>query len=139
MTITRSRTGIKRGQAAALLNCNAETIRYYETAGLITEPARTAAGHRVYCENDIARLRFILKLRELGFSIGDVKSLIAISDAETPNCKDVAAIGDRHLSDIQRKIKDLQSLEHALSDLVNLCDHDQESGSCALIDAVSEH
>ena len=61
-------TMLTRGKLAAQTGCNIETIRYYEKVGIIPDPARTPAGYRVYNEEHINRLRFILRAKELGFS-----------------------------------------------------------------------
>ena len=65
---------IKRGELARRSGCNLETIRYYENIGLLQPPERTASGHRLYPPGDQARLGFILRGRDLGFSIEELKS-----------------------------------------------------------------
>ena len=82
------RASIKRGELARLLGCNAETVRYYENIGLIGPAERTASGHRIYHQGDVDRLRFVLRLRQLGFSLEEVRSLLETVDTGKYTCKD---------------------------------------------------
>lgn len=63
--------GMQRADLAKLTGCNLETIRYYEKIGMMPDPPRTASGYRIYGEDHVSRLRFILRGRELGFSLDE--------------------------------------------------------------------
>jgi len=80
---------LQRAELARRTGCNLETIRYYEKTGMIPDPPRTVSGYRVYDEAHVARLRFILRARELGFSIDEIRGLLSDArreiDARTPN------------------------------------------------------
>ncbi|VAV88149.1 hypothetical protein MNBD_ALPHA04-1317, partial [hydrothermal vent metagenome] len=73
---------MKRGELAKSAGCNIETIRYYEKIGLLLPPDRTASGHRIYAEDDRKRLGFILRSRELGFSINQLRALLDLVDSD---------------------------------------------------------
>ena len=73
---------MKRGNLAKATGSNIETIRYYENIGLLHEPDRSASGHRLYSQNDQKRLGFILRCRELGFSIAELRELLGLVDSE---------------------------------------------------------
>jgi len=130
---------MKRGQLAKAMGCNIETIRYYENIGLLMEPARTSAGHRVYSRDDRARLGFILRGRDLGFSIEELRSLLALVDGGDFTCGEVYGLTVEHLESVDRKIRDLQRLQQTLSDMAAQC----EGGAvpeCPVIDALfDEH
>ena len=74
---------LTRGKLAARTGCNSETIRYYETIGLIPAPARTASGYRSYSDEHLRRLNFIMRARALGFSSDQVRELIELSDPDS--------------------------------------------------------
>lgn len=110
-----------RGVLARRAECNAETIRYYEKIGIMPEPARTEAGHRVYGAPDQQRLILILRLRDLGFSIEELREVLLLIDSDTITCGQVEAITLNHIDVIKSKIRDLRTVLKALQDLVVKC------------------
>ena len=113
------------GAAARLSGVNIETIRYYEREGIVPRAARTPAGRRIYDSDDIARLRFIRRCRDLGFSVPDIRTLLELSAGSEAPCADVKALGEQHLRGVRRKLDDLGKLERALAELVKQCDAGQ--------------
>ncbi|MDR9485979.1 MAG: helix-turn-helix domain-containing protein, partial [Sediminimonas sp.] len=99
-------SGLTRGELARETGCNIETIRYYEKTGLLPGPPRTAAGYRIYSASHLGRLRFILRARELGFPMEDIRGLLGLDDGAAPNCAEVKARTERHLADVRAKIAD---------------------------------
>lgn len=112
-----------------------ETIRYYERIGLLARPQRSQGRHRLFTQNDVRLLSFIRRGRELGFSLIDVRALLALSN-EGSACRSAKAISDRHLADIRQRIRSLSKLKKALETLVGRCDPDTQS-SCPIIDALA--
>jgi MerR family mercuric resistance operon transcriptional regulator len=88
MAFTAAGHFLKRGVLAKRFGCNIETIRHYENIALLPAPGRTESRHRVYSPSDQARLGFILRARELGFSVDEVRSLLI------PNRGDPDSRGD---------------------------------------------
>jgi len=126
---------MKRGKLAKLTGCNSETIRYYESAGLLPEPPRTEAGHRIYDEQHVRRLSFILRARDLGFTIEEIRELLSLSDDETFTCAQVQDITVRHLTDVQERIADLRRIKKVLNDMLAQC----KSGTkpeCPVLDSL---
>ncbi|MCV0397338.1 MAG: helix-turn-helix domain-containing protein [Rhizobiaceae bacterium] len=121
MSDHESGSGLTRGQFALTTGCNIETIRYYEKTGLLPDPPRTKAGYRVYSAGHASRLRFILRARELGFNLDDIKGLLGLEDRSVPTCAEVKARTDRHLSDVRAKIEDLQRMEAILAKTAAQC------------------
>lgn len=109
------------GKLAAATGANVETIRYYERAGLISPPARTEGNYRSYRDDDVARLRFIRRTRDLGFSLEQVRALLSISGQRDSSCGTVDAIATEHLVEVDRKIADLTALRRELADAVASC------------------
>ena len=109
------------GKASELSGVGIETIRYYEREGITPKPDRTAAGWRVYDSDTIARLRFVKRSRELGFSISDIRVLLKLSHSDDATCEEVGKIGVDNLTLVRGKIADLKRMERALSELVASC------------------
>lgn len=98
-----------------------ETIRYYESIGLLAPPARTPGNYRVYAADQVARLGFIRRARELGFSLDQVRALLGISDQKDQSCEAVDAIARDHLTEFDRKIADLIALRRELAEVIDNC------------------
>jgi len=109
------------GKASELSGVAIETIRYYEREGITPKPDRTAAGRRIYDSDTVARLRFVKRCRELGFSISDIRTLLKISYSDDATCEDAGKIGLDNLTLVRGKIADLKRMEKALSELVASC------------------
>jgi len=127
---------LKRGDVARQLDCHIETVRYYEGIGLIEPPQRTQSGHRIYGSDDVARLRFVLRLRDLGFPLDDVRALLATVKTGDYACADIAAIAEHQLAEIRSKIADLRRLEQTLTRMTEQC-HRGSTPDCAIIEALS--
>lgn len=109
------------GTLAARTACKIETIRYYEKIGLLPAPPRSEGGHRVYGEDQVRRLRFIRRGRELGFSVADLRALLGLADEKAYKCGEVKAITVHHLQQVRDKIGDLRRLERTLARISSQC------------------
>lgn len=137
MPFAATTISLKRGALAKRFGCNIETIRYYENIALLNAPGRTESGHRVYSPGDQARLGFILRGRELGFSVEELRSLLSLADSHDYTCGDVLALTRRHLEDVRIKIRDLSRLERTLADVSARCDGG-DVPRCPVMDALLE-
>ena len=126
---------LTRGTLSRRTGCNIETIRYYERIGLLSDPPRSAGGHRIYGEDHLKRLTFIRRARELGFSIEEIRKLLALVDGGETSCAEVRALTLKHVGDIQGKIADLRKIERVLEDIAVRCD-DGEVPECPVIEAL---
>lgn len=97
------------------------TIRFYEEQGLLREPRRSASGRRQYGDADRQRLVFIRRSRSLGFPIGAVRELLALSDDASTSCTAVDTITRAHLADIDQKISDLMAMRIELDRVIGSC------------------
>ena len=113
-----------------------ETIRYYEKTGLLPDPPRTDAGYRVYSAAHATRLRFILRARELGFSMEDIRGLMGLGDGAAPTCAEVKERTERHLADVRARIADLRRIESVLATTASRCSG-AEVPDCPVLDAIS--
>ncbi len=129
-------SGLKRAELADRTGCNLETIRYYEKIGLLKEPPRDANRYRIYDNAHVRRLRFILRGRELGFSIEDIRGLLGLVDGGTQTCAEVKARTEHHLSDVRAKIVDLRRIETILAKTAALCCGDG-APDCPMLEALA--
>ena len=120
------------GQAAQHANLPPKTIRYYEEIGLVT-PSRAENGYRDYSENDVHRLRFLQRSRSLGFTIDECRLLLSLYDDKNRASADVKAVALEKVTEIDRKIADLQSLRDTLATLAKHC-HGDGRPDCPIID-----
>ena len=126
---------IKISEAAAASGCHLETIRYYERIGLLAAPLRTSSGYRNYTAQDVARLRFIKRGRELGFSLDEIRTLVELADQPGHACSDVDRLVLTHLVEVRQRIADLQRLEAELQRLAG-CNQSSVK-DCRIIEALS--
>lgn len=117
---------------------NKETIRFYEKKGLLENPNRTASGYRQYSPKDIERLVFIRNAKELGFSLSEIKELLAIADGDIYKCGDVRQIAESKLDHINKQLKHLKKLKTALSRLVTECQQANTITHCPIIESLSK-
>jgi MerR family mercuric resistance operon transcriptional regulator len=120
---------------ARATGCNLETIRYYEKIGIMPDPPRSTKGYRSYDNAHVRRLKFVMRSRDLGFSLEEVRGLLGLVDEQSRTCAEVQIIAEDHLTDVRAKIADLQRIEHVLSDTVARCTGDAVP-ECAVIDAL---
>lgn len=112
---------MKIGEIAQRAGSNVETVRYYERIGLLTPPARTAGNYRSYSEAHAQRLSFIRRARDLGFTIEDVRELLALDEDRNRSCAAVDEIAARHLGTVQCKIANLTALGAELERVIDSC------------------
>ncbi|BAB51786.1 Cu(I)-responsive transcriptional regulator [Mesorhizobium japonicum] len=120
------------GDAAHRSGLPAKTIRYYEEIGLIA-PARAANGYRDYSGDDIHRLTFLRRARNLGFSIDDCRQLMALYQDRGRASADVREIAAAHVTAIEEKVRELQSMRATLQKLIHAC-HGDERPDCPILD-----
>jgi MerR family mercuric resistance operon transcriptional regulator len=117
--------------------CSIDTIRFYEKAGVLPQALRTESGRRTYNEEDVARITFIRRARELGFSLDEVRGLLALAEGSGDACEQVQSLAQYHLNEIVTKIADLTTMKAALGALVTQCVQGNNV-ACPLIAALSD-
>jgi len=123
------------GELSRRTGCNIETIRYYERIGLLPTPARRGR-YRSFGLADVARVHFVRRARELGFTLDEVRALLGIASAENMACDVARDIAASHLQQVRARIADLKRMERVLSDTVRACDAGDQVG-CPLITTLS--
>ena len=123
---------MKISEAAAASGCHLETIRYYERIGLLPQAARRDNGYRTYGHEDVTRLRFITRGRELGFALDEIQSLLSLAERTDRPCDEVDALARKHLADIQERVQALNRIADELSRVVQACAGGAR-GTCAVL------
>ena len=113
--------GMPIGQLGKATGTAVETIRYYEKIGLLPKVARTSGNYRSYGDEDVDRLTFIRRSRDLGFAIEQVRALLSLADDSEQACGDVDRLAKAHLAEVERKIADLSALKAELSATIERC------------------
>ncbi|MDP3494567.1 MAG: Cu(I)-responsive transcriptional regulator [Hyphomonadaceae bacterium] len=109
------------GQASKATGVSAKMIRYYDEIGLVRPASRTDANYREYDHREINELRFIKRGRSLGFSMVEITQLLALwRDRERPS-REVKAIADRHVADLDARITEMQAMADTLRHLSHCC------------------
>lgn len=122
------------GELSRRTGCNIETIRYYERIGLLPAPPRRGR-YRSYGADDVGRLGFVRRARELGFTLDEVRALLGLAAGGQASCADVRDLAAGHLTGVRARIADLRRMERALTESVRACDAGQDPG-CPLIEAL---
>jgi DNA-binding transcriptional MerR regulator len=114
------------------------TIRYYESVGLMPAAPRSEGNRRSYGDDAVRRLRFIRHARELGFEVADIRQLLDLSDQPDRPCEDVDAIAQRHLVEINSRIKRLKALKVEVTRMIGECSKGRVA-ECRIINALDHH
>ncbi len=129
-------TGISTSELAKQGGINLESIRFYEKQGLLPKPPRTASGYRVFSADSVRRVRFIKRAQELGFSLREIKELLALRLDPDTRCVDVRQRAEEKLGDIEQKIRDLQRMKKTLTRLAAACPGRGASSECPILESL---
>ncbi|MBI2882952.1 MAG: MerR family transcriptional regulator [Candidatus Methylomirabilis oxyfera] len=128
--------GLTIGQLAKQAQVNIETIRYYERRGLIPEPPRRESGYRQYSPDTVARITFIKRAQELGFSLKEIQELLSLRVDPGTTTGDIKGRAEAKLADIKAKIHDLERMKKALMRLAASCRGRGTTSECPILDAL---
>ena len=124
------------GEAAAASGVSAKMIRHYEENGFVPKAGRTVAGYRIYRDADVHLLKFIRRARDLGFSLQEIKGLLALWTNRRRASGDVKKMVEKHVKDLDAKIDELQAMRRTLVNLAHHC-HGDERPECPILDDLS--
>lgn len=123
------------GAAAKATGISAKMIRYYESIGLLPAPARSPSGYRHYTDDDLNRLHFIRRGRDLGFSMAQLTELLSLWRDQDRASADVKHIAEQHIDNMNQRIRQMQEMVATLSHLARSC-HGDDRPHCPIIDAL---
>ncbi len=129
------------GELAALAGVTAEAIRYYEREGVLPAPVRRGTGrYRRYSDADVVRLRFIRRARDLGFSLDEVRELVALAEGDPArSCTDVNRIANAHLVQVDAKLAQLTMLRAELDRIIAGCNQVVPVAECRILGVLGGH
>ncbi|MBQ5949654.1 Cu(I)-responsive transcriptional regulator [Massilia sp. ST3] len=126
------------GEAARASGVSAKMIRHYESIGLIGAARRTDAGYRVYTGQDVRVLQFVHRGRALGFSLDQIRDLLALWQDKGRASADVRALARSHIDELNRKIAEMEAMRRTLESLADSCHGDARS-DCPILDDLAAH
>ena len=136
--MTASNTALTIGTVARRVGVNIDTIRYYEREGLLPEPQRRASGSRSYGEGTIAQLRFIRRAKALGFTLEEIRELLALSHDRQLGVKAVKQRARLRLAALDTRIAELQRVRDGLAQLVASCPGHGAPEHCPILRALGD-
>lgn len=124
------------GEVADRSNVNVQTIRYYERRGLLPTPRRSPSGYRQYSADNVERIRFIKRAQALGFSLDDIRELLALKVHPSTNCEEVLHHAEAKLRDIDERIEALGLMKRSLESLAGACRDRRATSDCPILEAL---
>lgn len=129
---------MKIGEVASRAGVGIETIRYYEREGLLATPQRRPSGYRQYDEAVLARLQFVRRTKELGFTLSEIKELLGLWFDATTRCAHVRERAARKLDDIDAKLLALRQMKRSLKKIITQCENRDSVETCPLWEGLGE-
>ena len=129
---------MKIGELASATATKVETVRYYEKIGLLPPPARTFANYRAYGTDHLARLSFIRRARDLGFTLEAIRDLLSLSDRPDQSCAAADAIAKAQLAEVESRLARLTALKAELERMVVQC-AGGKIADCRVIEVLGDH
>lgn len=126
------------GTVARQAGVGVETVRFYEREGMIDEPPRRTSGYRQYPPEAVARIRFVRRAKELGFTLKEIKELLLLRASPGSRCADVRQRAQAKIEDIQQRVGDLQKMEKALKRLMAACSGRGPVTECPILEALED-
>ena len=127
---------LKIGQVAERGAVNLQTIRYYEREGLLPAPPRLQSGYRIFPEDTVRRVRFIKRAQDLGFTLAEIKELLALRIDHKRNSAQVRTLAQTKIADIEEKIHTLEKMKRVLGDLTERCSGCGPSDECPILESI---
>lgn len=122
------------GKLAGASGVGVETIRFYEKKGILKQPKQKGT-FRHYPDEYVARIRFIKKSQELGFTLNEAKELLDLKIKNHATCNDVLSKTEEKIIEVKQKIKDLRKIKKSLEELANCCiDTNQPLSDCPILE-----
>ena len=128
--------GLKIGEVAERGGVNLQTIRYYEREKLLPEPPRLASGYRLYPDQTVRRIRFIKRAQEIGFTLTEIRQLLAIRVDAGRDMGKVRALAQAKITDIDEKLQTLQRMKEALGRITERCSGCGPTSECPILESI---
>jgi MerR family copper efflux transcriptional regulator len=133
-----TQTALTIGRIAQSAGVGIDTIRFYEREGLLPEPRRRPSGYREYDQSAVSRLRFIRRAKDLGFTLEEIRELLALSADRHGGVEGVRERAAARLQAIDERIAELQRVRDGLAELVEACPGHGAPEDCPILKALAE-
>ena len=130
--------GFTRGALAEEAEVHAETLRYYERRGVLAKPPRSAGNYRLYPPEALGRVRFVKRAQELGFTLKEVKELLALRVTPGARALEVREKAVDKLDEVDEKIRSLRRMRRALAKLIEGCSGEGPATECTILEALGK-
>jgi DNA-binding transcriptional MerR regulator len=129
------------GGVARKIGLSPDAIRFYERNALLPRPSRTPGGFRQYADTDLEILRFIRQTQGLGFTLKEVRELLALRGSRLQPCAPVSLRLQKKLLQVRRKLRDLQTLQHQLQSALRTCRKElhRKNARCPLLSSTKQN
>ncbi|RMD82376.1 MAG: heavy metal-responsive transcriptional regulator [Candidatus Dadabacteria bacterium] len=127
---------LRIGELAKRAGVNLQTIYYYERRGLLPAPPRVGGNYRAYPPEAVARVRFIRRAQQLGFTLSEIEELLSLRARPRARCREVYQRAERKLVQIDEKIRALRAMRKALVSLMSQCQGKAPASECPILDAL---
>jgi|TARA_B110000444_G_scaffold59749_1_gene55638 Cu(I)-responsive transcriptional regulator len=124
------------GKAAKSSGLTVKTVRYYADINIISPQKNSITGYRDFSGEDIAKLQFVGRARKFNFSIQECRELLSLYEDKARPSKNVKEMAIEKISEINAKLKELESLKNQLNELANAC-QGNDRPNCPILDALS--
>ena len=134
--MAKEETALTIGKLAEAVGVGVETLRFYEREGLLPKPPRKRSGYRQYPPQSVARVRFIRRAKELGFTLKQITELLELRVDPEKSCADVRNLAKAKIADVDEKIADLGRIKSALGKLAKACKGRGPTSECPILDSI---
>ena len=125
------------GELSKASGVSSKMIRYYEQIGLTRPALRTVSSYRVYGDKDVHTLQFVRRARDLGFSVKQIKELLALWGDRSRNSADVKAVALEHIAELESKVAAIEEMTKTLKHLASHC-HGDDRPECPIIEEIAK-
>ena len=126
------------GTLARAAGVGIDTVRFYEREGLLPAPTRRASGYREYLPASVGRLRFIRRAKDLGFSLDEIRDLLALSVDRERGVRGVRQRAEARLAEVQRRLRELRRMQRGLKQLIDACPGHGPLDTCPILAALGD-
>ncbi|MDQ7010317.1 MAG: heavy metal-responsive transcriptional regulator [Mariprofundaceae bacterium] len=128
---------MKIGELARQARVSIDAVRFYEQRGLLPRPARSSSGYRQYVSDDVRRLRFIVHAKDLGFTLEEIRQLLALR-ADSSDCARVREVAAEKANEIGSRIEKLSGMRDVLLKLARQCERGDSSNACPILESLEK-
>ncbi len=128
--------GLTIGKLAKRAGVSTDTVRFYERCGLLQPPARSASNYRLYPEKEVRRLKFIVRAKNLGFTLNEIKDLLTLRGDPNATKGQVKALAEAKIADLKERIAEMQRILATLIRITETCNGEGPTDDCPILAAM---